>query len=66
VEIEREVCALVPPSEWTALGLRLIIHGRRVCIARSPRCPVCVLNDICPSAGTAGLAPRAAAAARRR
>jgi endonuclease-3 len=28
----------------------LIWHGRRVCVARTPRCPECVLNDICPSA----------------
>lgn len=66
VEIERDVCGMVPPSEWTALGLRLIMHGRRVCIARNPRCPVCVLNDICPSAGIAGLTPRLVAAGRRR
>ena len=64
VEIEEDVCATVPPSEWTALGLRLILHGRRVCGARSPRCPVCVLNDICPSAQITALKP--AGAARRR
>lgn len=50
VEIEKDVCSIVPAAEWTDLGLRLILHGRRVCVARSPRCPVCVLNDICPSA----------------
>jgi endonuclease-3 len=67
VEIERDVCGIVPSRDWTALSLRLILHGRRVCTARRPRCPVCVLNDICPSAGIAGLAPprRAATAARR-
>jgi endonuclease-3 len=50
VKIEAEVCAMVPRSEWTELSLRLILHGRRVCLARSPRCERCVLNDICPSA----------------
>ena len=50
VEIETDVCSLVPPEQWARLGLRLILHGRRVCIARRPRCDVCVLNDICPSA----------------
>ena len=64
VEIEEDVCSTVPASEWTALGLRLILHGRRVCAARSPRCPVCVLNDICPSVQITGLKP--AGAARRR
>jgi endonuclease-3 len=57
VEIEEDVCAMVPAAEWTALGLRLILHGRRVCAARNPRCPVCVLNDVCPSAEIAGLRP---------
>jgi endonuclease-3 len=50
VEIESDVCSMVPQVEWTDLSLRLILHGRRVCVARSPRCPQCVLNDICPSA----------------
>jgi endonuclease-3 len=47
----------VPPEEWTGLSLRLILHGRRVCLARRPRCPQCVLNDFCPSAEL-GLAPK--------
>jgi endonuclease-3 len=50
VKIEQDVCSEVPPAEWTALGLRLILHGRRVCAARRPKCPQCVLVDICPSA----------------
>jgi endonuclease III len=50
VQIETDVCSMVPENEWTDLSLRLILHGRRVCVARSPRCPRCVLNDICPSA----------------
>jgi endonuclease-3 len=57
VEIERDVCSMVPPEEWTNLSLRLILHGRRVCVARSPRCPECVLNDICPSAQLGPLRP---------
>jgi endonuclease-3 len=59
VEIERDVCGIVPASQWTDLGLRLILHGRRVCDARRPRCPECVLNDICPSAELPGTAPAA-------
>ncbi len=47
--IEREVCAMVPPVEWTGLSLRLILHGRRVCAARRPRCEACVLEGWCPS-----------------
>ena len=50
VKVEDEIDALVPPEEWGALSLRLILHGRKVCQARSPRCEECVLADICPSA----------------
>ena len=49
VKIEYQVCSMVPKEEWTALSLRLILHGRRVCDARRPRCGECVLNDFCPS-----------------
>lgn len=50
VKIEEDVTSIVPPAEWTGLSLRLILHGRRVCLARRPRCDACVLIDICPSA----------------
>jgi endonuclease-3 len=59
--IEAEVCAMVPPSEWTELSLRLILHGRRICLARRPLCERCVLNEICPSAGLIVGAPARAA-----
>jgi endonuclease-3 len=49
VKIEHQVDAMVPKEEWTGLSLRLILHGRRVCVARRPRCEECVLNDFCPS-----------------
>jgi endonuclease-3 len=49
VKIEAEVTKLIPPEQWTAFGLRLILHGRQVCTARKPNCPACVLNDFCPS-----------------
>ena len=51
-KIEALVTRMVPPEEWTGLSLRLILHGRRVCIARRPRCEECVLNDFCPSSCT--------------
>jgi len=50
VKIERDLNGIVEPDERGALSLRLILHGRQVCKARKPRCDVCVLNDICPSA----------------
>ena len=52
VKIEAYVTKMVPPEEWTDLSLRLILHGRRVCIARRPLCEQCVLNDFCPSSLT--------------
>lgn len=48
-KIEQLVTRMVPPVDWTGLSLRLILHGRRVCDARRPRCEECVLNDFCPS-----------------
>jgi endonuclease-3 len=52
VKIELDVNGVIPAEERGALSLRLILHGRRVCTARKPRCDICVLNDICPSAFT--------------
>ncbi|HEY0371605.1 MAG TPA: endonuclease III [Thermoanaerobaculia bacterium] len=50
VDIERDLIKVVPRGSWTRFANQLILHGRRVCIARKPDCPNCVLNDICPSA----------------
>jgi endonuclease-3 len=49
VKVEHELAALLPPKEWGPFSLRLILHGRRICIARRPKCGDCVLHDICPS-----------------
>ena len=49
VKIERDLQKLVPREEWGIFPHLLIWHGRRVCIARAPQCPECVLNDLCPS-----------------
>jgi endonuclease-3 len=50
VKIELDLNAIVEPDERGSLSLRLILHGRQVCKARRPRCDVCLLADICPSA----------------
>jgi endonuclease-3 len=50
VKIELDLDGIVEAEERGALSLRLILHGRRVCKARKPRCDVCLLNDVCPSA----------------
>ena len=49
-KIERELMELLPKGEWIDFSHRLIWHGRKVCIARRPRCHACVLADACPSA----------------
>ncbi|MCU1448638.1 MAG: endonuclease [Acidimicrobiales bacterium] len=49
VKVELELNAIVPPAARGRLSLRLILHGRRVCVARRPRCEECLLNDFCPS-----------------
>jgi endonuclease-3 len=49
VKIERDLMRLVPREEWGIFPHLLIWHGRRVCLARAPRCEDCVLNDLCPS-----------------
>ncbi|CAN5767448.1 endonuclease III [soil metagenome] len=50
VRVEAELNAMVPASQRGALSLRLILHGRAVCVSRRPRCNRCVLSDYCPSA----------------
>ena len=52
VKVELELNPMVRADERGALSLRLILHGRRVCMSRKPRCDRCVLADICPSAFT--------------
>jgi endonuclease-3 len=49
VKIERDLMRLVPREDWGRFPHLFIWHGRRVCIARQPRCEECVLDDLCPS-----------------
>ncbi|HJQ65646.1 MAG TPA: endonuclease III [Gemmatimonadales bacterium] len=48
-KIERDLMTLVPRKDWTIFSHLLILHGRRTCIARRPRCEVCTINRWCPS-----------------
>jgi len=43
--------ALVPRTEWVGLSKRMVLHGRRVCFARHPRCEGCCLDELCPKVG---------------
>jgi endonuclease-3 len=49
-KIEQDLLRLVPEGNRTIFSHLLIFHGRRICKARKPDCPGCVLNDVCPSA----------------
>jgi endonuclease-3 len=49
VKVELQLMKLFPRKVWAKLSHLLIFHGRRVCIARAPKCEMCVLSDICPS-----------------
>jgi endonuclease-3 len=53
-KIEADLMDLVPRDKWMRITDLLIFHGRRICVARKPRCDACVLNKICPSAFTFG------------
>ena len=49
VKIEADLIPLFPRDKWTMLSHLLIWHGRQICVARTPRCESCPLNDICPA-----------------
>ena len=47
-KIEADLTRVVPKKEWTHLCHLLQAHGRRICVARKPKCPECTLNNLCP------------------
>ncbi len=49
-KIEQDLMNLIKKEDWIDTGSLLILHGRKTCIARTPKCPGCCINDICPSA----------------
>jgi endonuclease-3 len=57
VKVEHDLSAVVPARERGRFSLRMILHGRRVCTARRPRCDRCVLADLCPSAAVPARRP---------
>jgi endonuclease III len=50
-KIERDLMELVPKSQWVAFSHRMIHHGRRICVARKPKCDQCPLEPFCPRIG---------------
>ena len=51
-KIEQDLMKIVPKEMWMRFSDLLIFHGRKVCMAKKPKCGECVLNKICPSAFT--------------
>lgn len=56
VKVESDLNSLLPRETWVFAGHALILHGRRVCSSRSPRCDSCFLADLCPKAGVTATA----------
>ncbi len=50
-KIEIDMQKILPANDWTPFSMRLILHGRRVCIARKPACEVCAVARVCPKIG---------------
>ena len=49
VKIEKDLMAIAKKEDWEILSMTLILHGRRVCVARKPKCEICVVKALCPS-----------------
>jgi endonuclease-3 len=49
-KIELDLMKIFPKSEWRFISNALILHGRKICSARKPKCQECSLNNVCKSA----------------
>jgi endonuclease III len=54
-KIEIEMQKILPAKDWTPFSMRLILHGRQICIARKPQCEVCAIASDCPRIGVGRL-----------
>jgi endonuclease III len=66
VKMEMELNGMIAAAERGSFSLRMILHGRRTCVARSPRCTECVLADFCPSSTVTPVATTASRRSRAR
>ena len=66
VKIEADLMKILPRKEWIGFSHRVIHHGRRICIARKPKCGECTLADICPRVGLGEAATAVSAVSNRR
>jgi len=53
-KIEFELMEVMPPERWTLACHQLVFHGRKICMAKNPQCPVCPIENLCPKIGLAG------------
>jgi endonuclease-3 len=56
-KIEQDLMQLLPQNEWVDFAHRMIHHGRQICIARKPKCPICSMNNFCPKIGVENAVP---------
>ena len=56
-KIEQDLMQLLPQSEWVDFAHRMIHHGRQICTARKPKCPICSMNSFCPKIGVENAVP---------
>jgi len=52
-KVEQDLMKIIPRKDWIILTHLMIDHGRAICIARRPKCEICVLRAQCPSASEA-------------
>ena len=48
-KIEQDLMQLIPRERWFDFTYVLIDHGRAICTAKNPKCPVCPVEDLCPA-----------------
>jgi len=60
LKVHDQLCAVLPRPRWTEASHMLILHGRRVCFARKPACPMCPIVALCPWKGKTKAAPAGA------
>ena len=48
-KIEQDLISLAPKEDLDSISMTLIYHGRKICHARKPKCPSCIVNKLCPS-----------------
>lgn len=50
-KVEQDLMKIIPRKTWIDFAHQLVLHGRRICIARKPKCNICVIEQYCPKVG---------------